>query len=47
MPSRMRDVGVEESQLEYLAEKATEFGDIGTMCPINKAEAFEIYKMSW
>lgn len=47
MPSRMRDVGVEESQLEYLAEKATEFGDIGTMSPINKAQALEIYTMAW
>ncbi|MDD2830391.1 MAG: iron-containing alcohol dehydrogenase [Sulfuricurvum sp.] len=47
MPSRMGDAGVEESQLEYLAEKATEFGDIGTMSPINKAEALEIYTMAW
>lgn len=27
--------------------KACEFGDIGTMTPINKDEALEIYKMAW
>lgn len=47
MPSRMRDAGVNEDKLEYLAEKATEFGDIGTMSPINKAQALEIYTMAW
>ncbi|MGD9971364.1 MAG: iron-containing alcohol dehydrogenase [Sulfuricurvum sp.] len=47
MPSRMRDAGVREEQLDYLAEKATEFGDIGTMSPITKAEALEIYTMAW
>lgn len=47
MPKNLREAGVEEDRLEYLAEKATEFGDIGTMCPINKAEALEIYKKAW
>lgn len=47
MPSRMRDAGISEDKLEYLAEKATEFGDIGTMSPINKAEALEIYTLAW
>ena len=47
MPKNMREAGVEEDKLEYLAKKATEFGDIGTMSPINKKEALEIYKMAW
>lgn len=47
MPKTMREAGIEEDKLEYLSEKATEFGDIGTMSPINKAEALEIYKMAW
>ena len=32
----MREVGISEDKLEYLAAKATEWGDTGTMCPINK-----------
>jgi alcohol dehydrogenase YqhD (iron-dependent ADH family) len=47
MPKRMRDTGVAEDKLEYLAGKATEAGDIGTMSPITKAEAMEIYKIAW
>lgn len=47
MPKNMREAGVTEDKLEYLAQKATEFGDIGTMTPINKEEALEIYKMAW
>ena len=47
MPKTMREAGVKEDELEYLAQKATEFGDIGTMSPINKTEALEIYKMAW
>jgi len=47
MPKTMREAGVTEDKLEYLAEKATEFGDIGTICPITKAEALEIYKMAF
>jgi butanol dehydrogenase len=47
MPKKMRDAGVKEEDLESLANKACEFGDIGTMTPINKDEALEIYKMAW
>ncbi len=47
MPQNMKEAGVEAEKLEYLAKKATEFGDIGTMSPINKAEALEIYRMAW
>ena len=47
MPKNMQEAGVEKDKLEYLATQATEFGDIGTMCPITKDEALEIYKMAW
>lgn len=47
MPKNMREAGVEEDKLEYLASQATEFGDIGTMTSITKYEALEIYKMAW
>jgi butanol dehydrogenase len=47
MPKNMREAGVEENKLDYLATKATEFGNIGTMTVINKDEALEIYKMAW
>lgn len=43
----MREVGIPEDKLEYLATKATEWGDTGTMCPINKDEALEVYTMAW
>ncbi|MDD2358658.1 MAG: iron-containing alcohol dehydrogenase [Thiovulaceae bacterium] len=47
MPKNMREAGVSEDELKYLADKATEFGDIGTMTPITKTEALEIYTMAW
>ncbi len=47
MPKNMRESGISEDKLEYYAQKATEFGDIGTMTPINQDEALEIYKMAW
>ena len=47
MPKNMREAGVKQEDLEYLATKACEFGDIGTMCPINKEQALEIYTMAW
>ena len=47
MPKNIKEAGVEEDKLEYLASQATEFGDIGTMTSINKDEALEIYKMAW
>lgn len=47
MPKNMKEAGVEEDKLEYLASQATEFGDIGTMTSITKYEALEIYKMAW
>jgi butanol dehydrogenase len=47
MPKTMRETGIKEDELAYLAKKATEFGDIGTMSPIYEQEALEIYKMAW
>jgi alcohol dehydrogenase YqhD (iron-dependent ADH family) len=47
MSKNMKEAGVKEEDLETLAQKACEFGDIGTMCSINKDEALEIYKMAW
>lgn len=47
MPKRLSEAKVKEEDLESLATKACEFGDIGTMTPINKEEALEIYKMAW
>ncbi|MDP4201695.1 MAG: iron-containing alcohol dehydrogenase [Bacteroidota bacterium] len=44
MPNNLKEVGVEEDKLEYLAEKATEWGNIGALCKIEKDEALEIYK---
>lgn len=46
MPKSLKEAGIEEEKLEYLAEKVTELGDIGTMSQIIKAEALEIYKMA-
>ena len=43
MPKNLKEAGVEEEKLEYLAEKATERGHIGPLYSIGKAEALEIY----
>jgi alcohol dehydrogenase YqhD (iron-dependent ADH family) len=47
MPENLKEAGVEENKFEYLAEKATEWGEIGTLCKIGKAEALEIYKRAY
>lgn len=47
MPKNLKEAGVEEDKLEYLAEKATEWGEIGALCKIGKVEALEIYKMAY
>lgn len=44
MPKNLKEAGVEEDKLQYLAEKATEWGNIGALCKIEKEEALEIYK---
>jgi butanol dehydrogenase len=47
MPKNLKEAGVEEDKLEYLAEKATEYGNIGPMCKIEKEEALEIYRRAY
>lgn len=47
MPKNLKEAGVEEDKLEYLAEKATEYGNIGPLCKIEKAEALEIFKLAY
>jgi butanol dehydrogenase len=47
MPRNLKEAGVEEDKLEYLAEKATELGEIGPLCKIGKKEALEIYKRAF
>ncbi|MCW3805493.1 iron-containing alcohol dehydrogenase [Plebeiibacterium marinum] len=47
MPKNLKEAGVEEGKLEYLAEKATEWGNIGALCPIEKEDALEIYKRAF
>jgi len=47
MPKNLKEAGVEENKLDYLAEKATEWGEIGPLCKIGKAEALEIYKRAF
>lgn len=47
MPQNLEEAGVKEDKLEYLAEKATEWGEIGSLCKIGKIEALEIYKRAF
>lgn len=47
MPNNLKEAGVAEDKLDYLAEKATEWGSIGALCPINKEDALEIYRRAF
>ena len=47
MPINLKEAGVEEAQLEYLAQKATEWGNIGPLCKIEKEEALEIFQRAF
>ena len=47
IPQNLKEADVEEDKLEYLAEKATEFSNIGPMCRIEKEEALEIYRRAY
>lgn len=44
MPENLKKAGVEEEKIEYLATKATEWGDIGALCKIERTEAVEIFR---
>lgn len=47
MPNNLKEAGVEEGKLEYLAEKATEFGNIGALCKIEKEDALAIFRRAY
>lgn len=47
MPKNLQEAGVAEDKLEYLAEKATENGNLGVLATIGKTEALEILKESY
>jgi alcohol dehydrogenase YqhD (iron-dependent ADH family) len=47
MPKNLKEAGVEENKLAYLAEKATEWGSIGALCDINKEDALDIFKRAF
>jgi len=47
MPKNLKEAGVEESKLDYLATKAIERGNIGALCKIEKDEALEIFRRAF
>ena len=47
MPVSLEAAGVEEERLDYLAEKATENGELGILSSIGKAQALAIYQAAY
>jgi alcohol dehydrogenase YqhD (iron-dependent ADH family) len=47
LPTNLKDAGVERDTLRYLAQKATEFGNVGALCKIEEKEALEIFEMAY
>ena len=47
IPKNLKEAGVEEDKLKYLAEKATEWGSLTALCEINKEDALEIYRRAF
>ncbi len=45
-PSRLADYGIDDSQLETMADKAVRFGPFGNFAVLGKADVLEIYRMS-
>ncbi|MUG86079.1 iron-containing alcohol dehydrogenase [Paenibacillus timonensis] len=45
-PSRLADYGIDDSQLEVMAEKAVRFGSFGNFAVLDKQDVLEIYRMS-
>ncbi len=43
MPKNLKEAGVEADKLDYLATKATEWGNLDAICTIDKAAALEIF----
>ena len=47
IPKNLKEAGVEKDKLAYLAQKATEFGNIGALCKIEEKEVLEIFEMAY
>lgn len=47
MPKNLKEAGVEADKLEYLATKATEWGNLDALCLIDKTAALEIFKRAF
>lgn len=47
MPANLREAGVKEEDLEVIAAKAVENGNLGTLASIGKAEALQIMQASF
>lgn len=47
MPNTLKEAGVEEDKLEYLAERATERGNLNALCEINYTDVLEIFKRAF
>lgn len=46
IPNTLREVGIDESKLEKMAEQATMFGALGSMKKLYKEDVLAIYKMA-
>lgn len=46
IPSTLKEVGIDESKLEKMAEQATMFGALGSMKKLYKEDVLAIYKMA-
>lgn len=46
IPSTLKEVGIDESKLEKMAEQATMFGPLGSMKKLYKEDVLAIYKMA-
>lgn len=47
IPSRLREVGIDESKLEKMAEQATRFGKVGNFKPLDTQDVLNIYKAAF
>ncbi len=47
IPVKLKDAGVEKNKLRYLAQKATESGNIGALSRIEEKEALKIFEMAY
>ncbi|MFV0522067.1 MAG: iron-containing alcohol dehydrogenase [Mangrovibacterium sp.] len=47
MPNSLKEVGVEEDKLEYLAEKTVEWENVGALGELDKEDILEIFKRAY